>query len=233
MALAYEYFTGAGTAVAAGLLIPRANLPGMATGEFDDTNVERKVAMSIANAIFNGLSAVTAPLGLAATKATPTGISADTINQPFTFTANYYANHANGSVSVYPLPAGNAGLVSLENIFGSGVSFVAASDATVEGIVIPNSVITGAGGAVPANTGVADARDWLQALLLDMVNNLATSTAVPVRSRNTATGVAIPTNLSTITSLSDAALLSFFSHTYSLTFQLALNQATQTFDLAA
>ena len=233
MALAYEYFTGAGTSVAAGLLIPRANLPGMAASEFDDVNVERKVAMAIANAMFTGLAAVTAPLGFAATKSTPAGVAADTINQPFTFTANYYANHANGTVSVYPLPAGNAGLVTLENIFGSGISIISAGGTTEEGIVIPNSVITGAGGAVPANTGAADARDWLQALLLDMVNNLATSTAVPTRSRNTATGVAIPANLSTITSLSDATLLSFFSHTYSLTFQLALNQATQTFDLAA
>lgn len=232
MALAYEYFTGSSTAAAAGLLIPRANLPGMATGEFDDTNKERKVALAISNALFSGVNAVTSPLGLAATKATPTGISADVINQPFTTTVNYYADHAAGSVGVYPLPSGNAGLVSLQNIFGSGISIVDAGAATVEGILIPNTVITGSGGAVPAST-TADARDYLQALLLDMVNNIGTSTAVPTRSRNTATGVAAPANLSTITNLTDAAKLSFFSHTYSLTFQLALNQSTQTFDLAA
>jgi len=232
MALAYEYFTGVDTAAAAGLFIPRANLPGMATSEFDDTNIERKVALAVMNALFSGLSTVTAPLGLAVTKATPAGISADVINQGFTATVQYYADHGAGTVGVYPLPVGNAGLVSLESIFGSGISIVSAGGATNEGVVIPNSVITSAGGAVPANT-TADARDWLQAILLDMVNNLTTSTAVPTRSRNTAAGVAIPTNLTTITNLTDASKLSFFSHTYSLTFQLSLNQSTQTFDLAA
>lgn len=232
MALSYEYFTGSDTSVAAGLFIPRANLPGMATGEFDDANVERKVSLGILNALFSGVSAVTSPLGLTVAKAIPAGVGADVVNQGFTATVNYYANHGSGTVSVYPLPAGNAGLVSLEDVFGSGVSLESAGGSVEEGILIPNSVITASGGAVPANV-TADARDFIQAMLLDMVNNLDTSTAVPTRSRNTAAGVTLPTNLSTITSLTDGSKLSFFSHTYSLTFQLTLNQATQTFDLAA
>lgn len=233
MALAYELFTGAGTAASAGLLIPVANLPGLAANELDDANAERKVALAIANLMFSGIAAATTPLGLAATKGTPAGVSADTINQPFTYTVQYYVNHASGTASVLPLPAGNVGLVDLEDIFGSGISFVSASGATVAGVLIPNSVITAAGGSVPANTNAADARDYLQAVIWDLVVNLATSTAVPVKSRSTAAGVAIPTNLTTLTNLTNSDFLSFFSHTFSLTFQLQLNQLTQSFDLAA
>lgn len=230
---------GAGNGVVAGVFIPRdTGLPGVtAAAELGDANKERKVAYALATQIFDTVDPISNKLGLALTKPTPVGAASNRINQTFTLTTQFMANHANNSVGQLPLPAGDTGKITLQQMF-SEASIVAAEAAIPEpGILVPNTLITSFGGSVPANTNPADCRSWLDALWSSMVNQLEANTALISQSRGSATGFAPPTNFTgagAITGLQSADLpfRSFFSVTYTMTLQLLLNQSNQTFDLA-
>lgn len=244
MAWGISYFdnavaAGAGNGVPAGLFIPRDTaLPGITTpSELASANKERKVAYAVANQVFDVLNAQANKLGLTVSRPTPTGAAANLINQSFTLQTTFMVNHAASTVGMLPLPAGNAGLVSLSSIF-PGCAFVAAEGAISEpGVVVPSSYVQSLGGSIPGTIN-DDARSWLSALYHSMVKDLDSSTALVAASRGSAVGSAPAANFTgtgAITGLVDADLptRSFFSTTYSLTLQLQLNQSTQTFDLAA
>ncbi len=239
MAWDIEAFTGAGNAAAAGVFIPVENLPGLLAAELDDDNVERKVAYSLSTLLHTKLSALPNLLGLSVSRPSPSGAAVDRINQQYSLTTQFMVNHASNSVSTIPLPVSNAGRLTLEAALGAGVQIVAAAGAVGAGIVLPNSLVTGFGGVVPGSTDAADARSWLAAVYHGMVTGQdATNAAIVAATVSPAAGISPPANFTGVNAITgiaavDLPLRSFFSKTYSLTFQLALDQVAQTFDLAA
>lgn len=225
-----------GNGVVAGLFVPIANLPGMQSSELTDSSKERKITLSFANKIYNGLNAITDKLGLALVKSTPVGAGNDLIDQNFQYLLQYMIDWASGEVSVLPLPATNTGKIYLEQALGTGINFVTNEGAiSGAGVLIPNSLITNANGVIPSDTSSADARSYLSSLIHCFVMNLDTATSVILNSKSTPAGIAANTAfLATNGVLStDLNYRSFFSVTYNLTLRLQLNQESQTFDIAS
>jgi len=230
---------GAGNGVPAGLFIPIADLPGISPAtELTGANNEKKVAFSISNALFTALDADTAKLGLAVTKPSPTGAGTDRLNQAFTYAVTHMVNHAANSVGMVPAPGTGVGNVTVSDVFPTASLVAAEAALPGAGVVIPNAVITAAGGLIPADVGAADARSWFSGLYQSMIQNLEPSTALVTATRSSATGLTPPanftgTNAITGINAADLPLRSFFTITYTLTLQLALDQSAQTFDVAA
>lgn len=241
MAWSINYFpaavtAGSGNGVPAGIYIPLAGLKGLETADLSAANRERRVAFCFVNQVYSALAAITNPLGIGTTEANPIAAGPDKINKGYSLTVSYYVDHAAGNQGVYPLPASNTGRVTLENLFGSNVAAVTAEGGvTGAGIVIPTATITALGGTQPANTGSADARDWLQALYASMIDQLEDSSSIITKSRSVTVGITPPANLVNISGITDAMLpsLSLFSHTFTLTVQIALDEAHHTFSVAA
>ena len=228
---------GAGNGVPAGVFIPQADLPGITlASELGNANKERKVAYSIANRVHDALQGIANKLGLSNSRSMSTG-AIDRINQNFLLTVQFVADHAANTLSVLPLPGSTAGEVALSALFGGAALVGAEAAVPGPGVIIPSALIATNGGMVPADPG-DDCRSWLNAVYQSMVLSLEPSDAVISPSRSSATGQtpgADFTGPSAITGLDadDLPRLSFFSVTYSVTLQISLNQATQTFDLAA
>jgi hypothetical protein len=227
---------GSGNGVSAGVFIPRTNLPGITTAtELSDSNKERKVAYSVLNKSNDALNLITNKLGITNARSSAVGIL-DRINQTFSSTFQFAANHASNTLSMVPLPTSNDGLVTIANLFANAEILVAEDDVPSAGIVIPTALITAHGGTVPGSITV-DARSFLNALYASITLNLEPNTAVISVLRGTAVGFTPPTNFTgtgAITGILEAALpqMSFYSVSYSVTLQIALNQESQTFDLA-
>ncbi len=225
-----------GNGVVEGLFVPITNLPGIQSSELTDSSKERKIALSFANKIYNGLNAIADKLGLALVKSTPVGAGNDLIDQNFQYLIQYMINWSSGEVSELPLPTTNTGKIYLEQALGTGITFVTNEGGVPSaGILIPNSMIRSANGVIPSDTRAADARSYLSSLVHCFVMDLDTATSVILNSKSNPAGItANATFLATNGVLSaDLNYRSFFSLTYNLTLRLKLNQETQTFDVAS
>lgn len=242
MTWAIQYCDDAAAVDSPGIFIPRSEITGLiANSELLSANRERKVAYGICNAVYEGLNALTNKLGIAATRPSLVGAGDNKVNQQFTLTAQLMANHTNSAISPIPLPTGNAGKVSIANLFPTAADtagYGGGAETPGAGVVIPHTLVQGYGAAVPNNLATGDHRDWLIALYFSMLAQLEPSTALVTSARGNAVGVTPPANFTganAVTGLvaADLPLRSFFSTTFSFTFQLALNQQNQDFDLAA
>ncbi|MDX2215293.1 MAG: hypothetical protein SFY66_18660 [Oculatellaceae cyanobacterium bins.114] len=253
MTLAIEYFSTSGNATAAGVYIPIASLPGLTSTELEsgDADKESKVLLALCNKIFDVLNPTNFDkLGFAVTKGQPTGAGTDIINQNYSYTNTFVVNHAANTLLQIPVPSSGSfsdvGKFRIVEVFPNAVAVAASGSVAGAGIVI--NALTAYGGPtqseVSSSIGDADGddRQWFAALLQMLVNDSTvrttdTASAVIVKSRSNAAGVAPSTaftdatNPTTGITSAQLPLRSFFSITYSITLQLALNQATQTFDV--
>lgn len=238
-----QYYTAAvaaagGNGVLAGLFIPIANLPGITQGsELADASKERKAAYSLLGQVFDRLDTLSSKLGISNAKSQAVSTTVDRINQTFALTATFRTNHASNGIGPLPLPTGNAGSVPISTLFPAAALVAAEGAIPGAGILVPNTMLSGYG--VSALTNVAnDGRQWIAGLCHSMVKDMDANAALVSASRGTAVGVAPAANFTganAITGLTEAdlAVSSFFSTTYTIGLQIALNQATQTFDLAS
>jgi hypothetical protein len=230
---------GSGNGVPAGIFIPQSNLPGiLQAGELDEPNREAKAAYAIVTKVQDVLQGLTSKLGLSSSRSMSSTGVLDRISQSFLLSCQFVVNHSTNLVSVLPLPNSETGKVSLGDLFPAHELTTAEGAISGPGIVIPTALTTANGGAFPSSFN-ADARSWLIAVYQSMILGLTPSDAVVSPSRGSATGLTpladftATTNPTTGISAADLPKMSFFSLTYSVTLQIALNQANQTFDLVA
>jgi hypothetical protein len=248
MALGLEQFAASGSAVAAGLYIPVADLPGVTASELDGTPTGAEKAMfAILNAVYNTLSPSNFDkLGFSVAKPNPTGVAPDTINQNYTLTNQMMVDLSTLSVDQVPVPVAGAnsgvGDIPLTAVFAGAASVAAAGAVAGAGIVIPNTEVSAYAGSAAATALAGDGRQYLASLMAYLVGksnvrDASIASAVISKSRSAATGFTPPANwtqaVDPITGIASADLptLAFFSITYSVTIQMVLNQATQTFDV--
>lgn len=254
MALLIEYFSAAGNAVAAGVFIPIAALPGILNGgelAVGQAARESKILLSICNGIFVTLNPTNFDkLGFAVTKGQPAGAGTDIINQNYSYTNQFMVNHAANTLLQIPVPTtgsfANVGKFRIVEVFPGAVTVAAGGAVAGPGIVIPELDEYGGPTQAAVAASIVDAdgddRQWF-AGLLQMITDQSTvrtttdASAVIVKSRSNAAGVTPTpaftdsTNPTTAILAADLSRRSFFSVTYSMTLQLELNQTTQTFDV--
>lgn len=242
MAWGIQYCDDAVAIDAPGIFIPRSEITGLiANNELASANKERKVAYGICNSVYEGVTALANKLGIAVTRPALVGSGDNKVNQTFTLTAQLMVNHTTAEISPIPLPAGNAGKVSIHNLFPTAAdtsAYGGTGNTPGAGVIVPHALVQGYGSAVPANLATGDHRDWLIALYFSMLDQLEPSTALVSSTRGNAVGLTPPANFTganAITGINaeDLPLRSFFSTTFNFGFQLALNQQNQDFDLAA
>lgn len=241
-----EQFSTTGTATAAGLLIPVADLPSIDAAELDGSVAGRdKAVLALLNAYYDTISPANFDkLGIAVAKANPTGAGNDLVNQNYSATFEYYVDHETETVAMIPVPSAGAndgvGAIALADLF-PGASAVAAAGATSAGILIPDADVATYGGPA-AGSIPTDARDYLVALyhhiVIDSpVRSGSVQSAVINSSRGSATGFAAPATWTQPTdpvsglAAADLPKSSFFRVSFSMTMQILLNQTTQEFDV--
>jgi hypothetical protein len=250
--LSFEYFDAAGAAVADGVFIPTSDLLGVEDTELEagDADKESKVALALLNVLYETLSLVNFDsLGWAVSKGNPTSAGADLINQGYSVTNTYAVDFATASVGQLPVPSAGAnadvGLFGLFDLFPNAAKVAAAGNTSGAGVLIPSADIAAYGAPVHASVTIGageDNRDYLAALVNYLAAELTLRTgvdasAVTNKSRGSATGLTPPadwtdaTNPTTGLDSADLPKYSFFSVAYGFTFQLLLDQSTQTFDV--
>lgn len=238
MTWSIAYYTQSGTTPVAGTFIPVTALPGITAPELDDENVERKVALAISSKLVTVLAGNTV-LALTGSRSSSATQTPDLFNQVFTFTATYEINHQSRQVKLLSTPENLVGQLQSGDIF-PGLSLVQQEgNVPGAGILVPHNLVMAFGGTLGGGTyAPTDFRGWAVALMHSMINLLAESSAVVSRSVGQAVGVfpqANWTGPSAITGIpsTDLSKYSFFTKQYAIGFQIALDMASQTFDLAA
>jgi hypothetical protein len=250
----FEFVPVAGNAVNDGVFLPIASLPGLtaaelAVGESDNTK-QGKSVYAVLNQLYAILSATTFnALGFSAAKASPSGVGTDLLNQNFSFTSQKLINFNNDTVGDIPVPTSGANLglgkFSIADIFAGAVVVAAAGAVAGAGIIIPTSLLTPYTSLTQAGlvvSGVSDNRNWFAALFDYLGNDLITrsstiASAVTARSASTISASAIPAAYTDATAPTSGILTAdlpargLVGKSYSVTIQLKLNQASQTFDV--
>lgn len=181
MALGFELYDGVDTAVAAGVFVPVADLWNVSSAELVAADAQSRLAFGLMEVLANPdgpLASLTPKLGIVSTYPNPVGAGTNLINQTATVTVNYVADLSDNTIAPLPLPVSNAGAVNIDDIF-PGAAVVAAAGATPgAGIVIPTALLQDYGGPAHASIDVdADSRDWINAFILYMADNLTIRTA--------------------------------------------------------
>jgi hypothetical protein len=252
--MSFEYFNAAGTAVADGVFIPVTGVSGllaaeMASGVAADVKLSKAVYALLEKAYTILSPSVFNKLGFTAAKASPAGSGTDLINQNYSFTAQKVANYDTDTLSMIPLPStgtfSGLGKFAIGDLF-AGAAKVSAGDAIASaGFLIPTALLTAYSSLTHAGltvSGVSDNRDWFHALLDWLGNSVAlrsatVSSAITSRSASSPSATApsgtliSTTNPTSALSANETDRYAVLSKSYSITVQLALNSATQTFDV--
>jgi len=250
--LSFEYFDAIGSVVADGVFIPTSDLLGVEDTELEagDADKESKVALALLNVLYETLSPVNFDsLGWAVSKGNPASAGADLINQGYSLTNTYAVNHASKTVEQLPLATTgtntDVGKFGLFDLFPSATKITAEDPTPGAGVLIPSADIAAYGAPVHASVTIGageDNRDYLAALVNYLAAELTLrsgvdASAVTNKSRGSATGLTPPadwtdaTNPTTGLDAADLPKYSFFNVAYGFTFQLLLDQSTQTFDV--
>lgn len=249
MAFALEYFDAAGNAVADGVFIPVANLPGvqaaeLAAGEPANTK-ESKVALALLNAISANLPA--SVIGLTLAKGSPTGAGADVLNLPYTCSWQRLINLSSDGVDVVPVPTTGAntgvGGVNLTTIFAGAVKVAAGGAVAGAGVVIPSANLDAYSPISHADINpAADSREWLMGQLDALASNITRRAAGVASAVVTATtgslgSAAIPaayyaaTDPTSGIASADLPKLGLITRSNAWSIQVTLNQSTQAFEV--
>lgn len=256
MALSLEYFDAAGNAVADGVFIPVAALPGVLAAELAAAQStalkEGKALLGLLNQMFNVISlAGFSKLGFAITKGIPAGVSADVANVTFSTTWQKLANLDNDTIGAIPVPTVGTSLglgdFSVEEIFPGAAKVAAGGAVAGAGIVVTTAALTAYSSLTHGGLNTAAWQDnwaWFAALtdhlaagvtVRDTANSIASAvTAVTLGTVDAATipdafiAAANPTSGILVADVPSRGLV---TRTNSYTVQLELNQTTQTFDV--
>lgn len=250
--LNFEFFdAGGGNTVAAGVFIPVSDLPGIEAAELEaaDPDKQSKVALSLITQMYAILSPPAFDsLGWAVSKGQPSSAGQDLVNQSYNLTISYAANHGSSTVGQLP-PAtiganADVGKFGIIDLFPNATKEAAAA-AVSAGVLIPTSELANYGGPADPAISIAageDNRDWLAALsnyivLASTKRTVDDASAITSASKGSATGITPPavwtddTDPTTGLIAADLPKYSFFNVSYSITFQLLLDQLSQTFDV--
>lgn len=254
MALAFEYFDAAGNAVADGVFIPVAALPGVVAAELAAAQSvalkEGKALLAILNQMFNILSPTTfLKLGFAITKGIPAGSAADIVNLTFTATWQKMVNLDADTTSMIPVPTVGASLglgdFAVEDVFPGAAKVAAGGAVAGAGVVVNTSGLTPYSSLTHAGLNTAagqDNRAWFAALF----DHLAASVTVRDELNQSAVTAAalggvdaadIPDAFVAATDPTSGILAAevnsrgLVTRTNSYTIQLQLSQTAQTFDV--
>ncbi|MDG2989489.1 hypothetical protein L3556_00865 [Candidatus Synechococcus calcipolaris G9] len=247
--LNFEYFDASGNTVAQGVFLPVASLPGLEADELAPAaaDKESKAVLAVLTAIQLFLLSNPGTLGFNLIKSTPTGPQLDTINEQFTATVGYLANHANNSMGPVPLPTtGNfngLGGLAIDDVFPNASKLNAEASTGSAGILIPSSLLVTHGSPAHGDLDVeADSRLWFGSLVLYLASNVVlrnaqNASAIVSRAIGNNTGATIPATwtatpnpLSGIQS-SELPLLSLFNRNYAITIQQLIDPEDQTLDV--
>ena len=176
MALGFELYGAADTAVAAGLFVPATDLWNVSGAELTAADAQSRLAYGLMEILANPagpLATLTPKLGITSTYPNPVGAGTNLVNQTATVTVNYVADLSDNTIAPLPLPAGDAGAVNVDDIFPNAVVVAAAGATPSAGIVIPTALLEEYGGPTHASISVdADGRAWINAFVLYMADNL-------------------------------------------------------------
>ncbi|WP_460193648.1 hypothetical protein [Thermosynechococcus sp. FA-CM-4201] len=239
MALNFEYFDAAGTAVAEGIYIPVSNLPGVTADELEpgDNDKESKITLAIYRALVNYIAPLTSqPLGLLMSAS-----GLDTLTQTYSMTHTYMVNHSNGTVSQVPLGSGSG--MTIVDVFPGAAKVAAAGAISGAGILIPTAELAPYGAPAQGDiTLTADSRQYWQALSFYLAENVtlrSSTVASAIVNKNVGLNSSLfppsewtegSSPLSSVPA-SQLSKRSFFTRTYEVTIELALDHNTQTFDV--
>lgn len=228
----------------AGILLPLNAFPGITQAELTDQNrsfFESKFVLSYLLKVYSYISSLSSadkPLSLSVTKANPTGVGDDLINQNFSTTFIYLADLENGLIS--SIPAFRS--LNLNDLF-PGVSYPQAGNAAeTTGILLPGQELSNFGLGFDYATGIVSDHALALAGMNHYIMSRSTrrsandASAVINYNRGNTTGFTPPANFTTganpLTRLTADKMdrYAFFSITSSITVQLKLDQQNQTFD---
>lgn len=249
MPLNFQYLEAGDSITTNSVFIPATNLPGIQAAELAPANTDResKIGFALLNALVANLPSNA--LGLTAQRGNPQGAGLDIWNQGFTFTVSHVVNLAAGTVGIIPVPTTGSndgvGDFGFSDLFANYLFVFATEEAESAGVAIPHPSLIPYGlslGGYGGTPDATDARSWVIALLLHMANDASlrsnnTASAVIQRTRSQITGGAVPANLIAATNPlsgldpADAPKLAILTSTFSFTYQLLADQATQTFDV--
>lgn len=233
--------------VVAGVFIPVADLPGISDGEFAVNQSailkEGKAIYGLSNAIYSGLSALSALTGLTITKGNPSGTGVNRFTESFTLVFQWLTNFSTRNFDPVPLNNNELGKVTIANIFPTAELIQAEGEIPEEGLLIPFSITNTYGGDLPVNT-TTDARDWIYAVFLAMVaestlRTTSVESAITNRSNlltQRVAGLLIPANYygsEPITGLLAADLphSRIFTDTLLIEYEVETNPQTQTVEV--
>lgn len=242
--LPFEYFSADGNAVAAGIFIPVAALPGVTSDRLEsgDTDKESVVVNALLAAMYTALSPQNvSKLGVSVAKANPIGAGSDLINQNYSATFQYLANLETNAISPVPVPGSganaNLGGITIAQSF-QGATKVAANGATGgAGVLIPTAELVEFGSrAHNVLTTNQDERSWYSALWLWIVENARlrsaqNASAILAASRSAAQGVSIPANFTASVNpvsgiaAADLPKRALFQIAFAVTLQLSIETA--------
>lgn len=254
MALSLEYFDAAGNAVADGVFIPVAALPGVLAAELAAAQStalkEAKSLLGMLNQIFNIVSPSTFnKLGFAITKGIPAGVSADVCNLTFTTTWQKLVNLDADTLGVIPVATTGTSLglgdFAVEDVFPGAAKVAAGGAVAGAGIVVVTSALTPYSSLTHAGLNTAagqDNRAWFAALFDHLaasatVRDELTQSAVTAVALGTVDATAIPdafiaaANPTSGILPADVNSRGLVTRTNSYTIQLQLSQTAQTFDV--
>lgn len=179
--LAFELDDAAGTAVAAGVFIPVADLWNVSGAELVAVDAQSRLISGLLEVMANPdgpMAAIENKLGFASTYPNPTGAGTNVINQTVTLAVNFVADLSDNTIDILPTPVSGVGAITIDDVF-PGAEVVAAAGATPgAGIVIPTALLQDYGGPAQGDIDVTeDSRAWFNALVLYMADNAAVRTA--------------------------------------------------------
>lgn len=252
--MSFEYFDADGNAVADGVFLPVAALPGLNASELAASEpAHLKLSKSIA-AVVETIYTTLSPtnfnkLGFTTSKASPAGAGTNLINQNYGFTTQKVLNFDTDTIGMIPEPAtgtlNGLGSFSISDVFPSATKVAAGGATGGAGVLIPTTLLLAYSSLTHAGitiSGTSDNRDWFAALF-DWFGNAApvrdasTASAVTARSAGAPSATSIPTAFTQSTNPTSGILASeapsrgLVSKSYSITIQYVLNQSTQTFDV--
>jgi hypothetical protein len=250
MTISAEYFDASANAVADGVFIPIAALPGLQSAELASSEAalakEAKALMSILERMYAVISPSSfAALGLTVSKSSPTGGGVNIVNQSYSITYQKMVSLDGNTISVVPVPSAGTfngiGDFAITDVFPSAAKVAAAASTGGAGVLVVTSGLTPYTSLTQAAIDVAaDSREWFNALsdhlaIAATVRSETQQSAVTLATAEAIGALDIPAAYVAATnptsSIANVNQFGLITRAHSYTVQVALNPATQVYDV--
>lgn len=207
-----EIFPTTGTASSDGIFLPLTDLVGMVAGDLSETGVllEGKLTYAFLNSLFDTIALLT-PLALPSPeKGDPVGTGTEKYTESITLRIQRFLDLRTNTTYLPTLPntgsyAGQGGL-TIADIWPGAAKVAAAGETGEAGVLIPDSWVSGYGGAIPSTVD-SDSRSWVAAFINAVDHTIA------VRSTTVASSITRKTDPNTIRPLGVAIPADFYDAT--------------------